>query len=142
MEDLSLFLKENKIKRENQKYAPTKSILDKNGVPVEWEFRPLSSEEVDEIRMDNTMEVQVTGKPGQYRQKSDTKKIIRQMIAASVVYPDLYDVELQDSYGVRTPEELVPAIVDTPGEYDDLSVFIQKMNGFMPLDNKVEQAKN
>ena len=65
------------------------------------------------------------------------------MIAASVVVPDLYDAELQDSYGVSTPEDLLVALVDDPGEYNDLAAFVQKFNGFdATLDDKVEEAKN
>ena len=38
------------------------------------------------------------------------------MVAASVVYPDLDNAELQDSYGVKRPEELLLEMVDDPGE--------------------------
>lgn len=31
------------------------------------------------------------------------KKYLAKMVVSSVVYPDLYDRELQDSYGVMTP---------------------------------------
>lgn len=142
MTDLKLFLSQNKIKRENKKYAATKSICDTNGNPVEWEIRPLTSEEVERIRNDYTREVQVTGKPGQYRPKVDVNGMTRQMIVDSVVFPDLLSAELQDSYGVQTPQELLMEIMDNPGEYTDFSQFIQEINGFIPLDTKVEEAKN
>jgi len=65
------------------------------------------------------------------------------MIAASVVVPDLYDKELQDSYGVATPEELLLAMVDEPGEYNELAAFVQKFQGFdVSFHDKVEEAKN
>lgn len=142
MTDLKLFLSQNKIKRENKKYAATKSICDAEGNPVEWEIRPLTSEEVERIRNDYTREVQVTGKPGQYRPKVDVNGMTRQMIVDSVVFPDLLSAELQDSYGVQTPQELLMEIMDNPGEYTDFSQFIQEINGFIPLDTKVEEAKN
>lgn len=64
------------------------------------------------------------------------------MIAASVVAPDLYDKELQDSYGAMTPEELLLAMVDDPGEYNDLAAFVQKFQGFnVSFDEKVDDAK-
>ena len=142
MSDLKLFLSQNKIKRENKKYAATKSICDAEGNPVEWEIRPLTSEEVERIRNDYTREVQVTGKPGQYRPKVDVNGMTRQMIVDSVVFPDLLSAELQDSYGVQTPQELLMEIMGNPGEYTDFSQFIQEINGFIPLDTKVEEAKN
>ena len=65
------------------------------------------------------------------------------MICASVVSPDLYDTELQDSYGVKTPEELLLAMVDDPGEYNELAMFVQRFNGFdNPFEEKVNEAKN
>ena len=65
------------------------------------------------------------------------------MIVASTVYPDLYDKELQDSYGVMTPEELLYAMVDNAGEYQDFTVWMQKFQGFTKsLDDKVDEAKN
>ena len=65
------------------------------------------------------------------------------MIVASTVYPDLYDKELQDSYGVMTPEELLYAMVDNAGEYQDFTVWMQKFQGFTKsLEEKVDEAKN
>ena len=49
----------------------------------------------------------------------------------------------QDSYGVSTPEDLLLAMVDDPGEYNELAAFVQKFQGFdTSFDDKVEQAKN
>lgn len=85
----------------------------------------------------------VTGKPGMYRPKLNASQYIRKMIAESVAEPDLYDRELQDSYGVATPEDLLLAMVDDPGEYNDLAAFVQKFQGFnISFDDKVDEAKN
>ena len=65
------------------------------------------------------------------------------MIVASTVVPDLYNKELQDSYGVMSPEDLVMELVDDPGEYSTLGEWVQKMQGFdKTLDDKVAEAKN
>ena len=65
------------------------------------------------------------------------------MICESIVYPDMYDAELQDSYGVKTPEDLLYAMVDDPGEFQELALWVQKFNGFdETLNDKVEEAKN
>lgn len=59
------------------------------------------------------------------------------------VFPDLYDKELQDSYGVMTPEDLVYAMVDDAGEMQDFQLWMQKFQGFTKsLDEKVDEAKN
>ena len=78
-----------------------------------------------------------------YRQKIDTSKYLAKMICACIVEPNLYDKELQDSYGVMTPEDLLAEMVDDPGEYNNLAAFIQEYNGFTEtIEEKVEQAKN
>jgi hypothetical protein len=64
------------------------------------------------------------------------------LIAASVVFPDLYDAQLQDSYGVKTPEELVVEMVNDSGEWNAFIQFINQFNGFISLQEQVEEAKN
>ena len=70
-------------------------------------------------------------------------KYIAKMIATSVVEPNLNNKDLQDSYGVMTPEELIKEMIDNPGEYNNFARFIQEYNGFdETLNEKVEKAKN
>lgn len=143
MSKFSAFMKGNKKIRENGKYAPTKSLTDDKGNPLEFEFRPITSKENEELRDSCTYDVQVTGRPEVFRPRLNTKKYLAKMIVSSVVVPDLYDKELQDSYGVMTPEELLFAMIDNPGEYQDLCVWIQKFQGFdKTLEEKVDEAKN
>lgn len=117
MSKFSEFLKANKKVKENGKYAPTESLTDENGKPLEWEFRHITSKENENLRESNTMEVQITGKPNLFRPKLNSSDYMADMIVASTVYPDLYDKELQDSYGVMTPKDLVFAMIDDAGEY-------------------------
>lgn len=143
MSKFTLFMKENKKARENGFYAPTVSLVDKDGNPMKWEFRHITSKENDEIRDSCTMDIQITGKPNLYRPKVDTAKYLARIIVKSAVVPDLYDSELQDSYGVKSPEDLLYALVDDAGEYQELSAWMQNFQGFMKsLDEKVEEAKN
>lgn len=142
MSEFSKFMKKNKTQKPNAKYAPTKSLCDESGKPLEWEFRHITSKENEDIRESCTIEAPVTGKPGQYRQKIKTGLYIRKMIVASTVIPNLYNAELQDSYGVSTPEDLLMELVDDPGEYADLMAFIQQFQGFGTIDEEVEEAKN
>lgn len=136
-------MKANKVEKKNEMYAPTDSLMDANGDALKWEFRHIGSKENESIRDSCTMEVQVTGKPNLFRPKLNTSQYLSKMIVASTVSPDLYDAELQDSYGVKTPEELVYAMVDDAGEYQDFTVWMQKFQGFTKtLDDKVEEAKN
>lgn len=143
MSKFSRFMKANKIVKPNEKYAPTASLQDENGKPLEWEFKQISSKENEALRDACTIEVQIKGKPNMFRPKVKTDEYIAKMIVAATVYPDLYDKELQDSYGVMTPEDLLYALVDNAGEYQDLQSWMQNFQGFSKtLDVKVKEAKN
>ena len=143
MSNFSRFMKANKVARANTTFPATKSLVDENGKPLEWTIKPLTTTENENIRESCMIDVQVTGKPNMYRPKLNTSKYIAKMVAASIVEPNLYDKELQNSYGVMTPEDLLKEMVDDPSEYNDLVAFIQDYNGFnATLEDKVEEAKN
>ena len=143
MSDLSRFLKANKIKRENTTFEATKSLVDAKGNPLPWTIKPLTTKENDAIRDECMIEVPVKGKPNMFRPKLDTSKYIGKMICACVVEPNLYDKDLQDSYGVMSPDDLLKEMIDDPGEYQEFATFVQNFNGFnTTLEDKVEEAKN
>ena len=136
-------MKQNKIAKKNENFAPTKSLTDENGNALEWEFTHITSKQNEDLRESNTYDVPIKGKPNMFRGKLNTSKYLADMIVASTVSPDLYNKELQDSYGVKTPNDLLFALVDDPGEYSDLCRWIQQFQGFTEtLDDKVEEAKN
>ena len=89
MSNFSKFMKANKIEKKNQMHAPTKSLCDENGKPLEWEFRHITSKENENLREECTLEIPITGKPNMYRQKVLSGKYMQKMIVASVVVPDL-----------------------------------------------------
>lgn len=133
-------MKANKIKKENGFYAATKSLCDENGQPLQWEFRHVSSREVEAIREECMGDVSLD-KGGAMPMKMSG--YVSKLIAAAVVEPDLQNTELQDSYGVITPEDLLLAMVDDPGEYNRLGIWIQKFLGLnVRFDDMVEEAKN
>ena len=143
MSNFSRFMKQNKIAKKNENFAPTKSLTDENGNALEWEFTHITSKQNEDLRESNTYDVPIKGKPNMFRGKLNTSKYLADMIVASTVSPDLYNKELQDSYGVKTPNDLLFALVDDPGEYSDLCRWIQQFQGFTEtIDEKVEEAKN
>jgi hypothetical protein len=143
MSKFTAFMKQNKVQKENAKYAPTTTLKNEKGESLLWEFRHITSKENEQLRDSCTVEVQVTGKPNLFRPKTDTAKYIAKMIVAATVFPDLYDSELQDSYGVKTPEDLLYAMVDDAGEYQEFTLWMQRFQGFTKsLEDKVEEAKN
>lgn len=141
MSNFSKFMKANKIQKENVMHPVTKSLTDENGEPLLWEIKPLTTKEDEAIRESCTIEVPVKGKPNMYRPKTDMIKYQTKLMCAAIVSPDLNNVELQNSYGVMTPEELLKEMVDSPAEYNDLMVFVQKLSGFKTLQEDVNDAK-
>jgi hypothetical protein len=141
MSNFSKFMKANKIQKENVMHPVTKSLVDEKGEPLLWEIKPLTTKEDEAIRESCTIEVPVKGKPNLYRPKLDMSKYQTKMVCAAIVSPDLNNVELQNSYGVMTPEELLKEMVDSPAEYQDLAMFVQKLSGFKTLQEDVNDAK-
>lgn len=142
MSNFSKFMKANKIEKKNVMHPVTKSLVDEKGNPLEWEIRPLTTKVNESIRESCTIEVPVKGKPNQFRPKVDMNKYQAKLICAAIVSPDLNNAELQNSYGVMTPEELLMEMVDDPAEYTDLMVFVQNISGFKTLQEEVDEAKN
>ena len=143
MSKFSRFMKSNKTEKKNEFYAPTKSLLEEDGKPLKWEFKRITSREHDEIKDSCTVDVPITGKPNLFRPKLKTSSYLSKLVAESVVTPDLLNAELQDSYGVSKPEELVQAMVDDPGEYSALVDFVQRFQGLtVSFSDEVEEAKN
>lgn len=143
MSNLSVFLKKNKKQRENAFYAATASIVDEKGKPVMWEIRPITTAEDEKIRDECMKEVPIPGKRNQFRMKIDPNAYMTKQMVAAIVSPNLYDAALQDSYGVKTPEDLLKEMVDNPSEFMDLGNFIREHSGFdADLGEEVEEAKN
>lgn len=143
MSNLKYFLAQNVEKEENTKYVASKRYKDEEGKPIEWELRPLTTEESEAFNKQCIKRVPVVGGyKGQYTKDLDTDKLASLMITACVVYPNLNDKELQDSYGVMGAEQLVKKMLK-PGEYQELSRKVQEVSGFnVTQDELVEEAKN
>jgi hypothetical protein len=137
-----MFMKSNKIQKQNVMHPVTKSLTDEDGNPLLWEIKPLTTKENEAIREKCTMDVPVKGKPNMFRPKVDMNKYQTMLMCAAIVSPDLNNVELQNSYGVMTPEDLLKEMVDDPAEYTDLMVFVQQISGFKTLQEEVDEAKN
>lgn len=138
--DLKAFLKQNKIKKENRFFKATKSICDEKGEPIEWEIRAISTRENEKLRESCT--TQRKNKYGQVQTIVDDNLYLAKLIASSVVFPDLNNKELQDSYGVLTPEDLLREILDNPAEYNALGNFIQDNLQGVDINEQIKTAKN
>ena len=143
MSNLSMFLKKNKKMRSNAFYPASASFVDENGKPIMWEVRPLTTAEDEVIRDECTVDVPIPGKKGQFRAKIDVNAYMAKQMVAAIVFPDLNNAELQDSYGVMTPDALLKEMIDDPSEYMEFASFIRENSGFdKDLTEEIEEAKN
>lgn len=141
MSDFSAFMKQNASLVENEKVVVSKRFLDKNKKPIPWEIKAISSELDETIRKDCTRKV-FTGKRNQYTQEVDTDAYLARLCTACVVYPNLNDAALQDSYGVKSAEALIKVML-TAGEYIELKAKVAEINGFdVSMEELVDEAKN
>lgn len=155
MGGMSVFLSQNKLRIPNLKLVVSKEFgtprLDDAGSPVldekgdqivdyaEWEFRRISAEEDSVIRAMATEQVQ--NGVGMYMPKFNGEKYSAELIAASCVYPNLRDKELNDSYGTVKASDLLKKMLSA-GEIITLQEEILKYQGFDALLEKKNAVKN
>lgn len=142
MSDLSLFLKENKKKKENGFFPATKSLCDASGKPLMWEIKPLSTRDDQELRDECTVQKLIPGKNGEQQLRFDSQKYLVRMMTACIIFPDLDDKKLQDSYGVKSAEDLIVEMIDDPDEFNEFAGFIQEYSGFDDIVDVEQKAKN
>ena len=142
--DFQEFMLGNALPVENRRVTVSKRFV-KDGKPIEWEIRAITNDEDEALRKTFMRRVPAPGKAGkrgQYVQDFDGNSYMSALCAACVVYPDLNDAALQDSYKVKDAEALLRAML-TPGELTDLAAEVQTLCGFdISMAERVEEAKN
>ncbi len=141
MSNLSYFLAGNVEKRENKKIVVSDRFKDENGKVVPWVIRPVSAEEDDLIRKQCTKRVPVVGKKNQFTQDFDANKYLAKLAATAVVYPDLNNAELQNSYKAMGAEQLVKLML-YKDEFDKLSEELVNETNTEDMEDLVDEAKN
>lgn len=111
-------------------------------VHLTFRLRPLSAKDSNEIAMETYQEMKK-----KYRNISTSDPrvmtlVMKRLLLASIVEPDLLDPRLLTKAKVQTPEEILEAIL-RPGEYDLITKAQQRLNREAQLsEDLVEQAKN
>lgn len=122
-------------KRDNLHVAVSSRFVNEAGEPILWELTPLSAADMQSFLAERTARHEFAG--GRLKQE----EIMVGLLVKSIVYPDLQNAELQDSYGVMGAENLLLAML-SPGEYRALQKAFEGLNMQSGLAEKVEQAKN
>ena len=142
MADFSAFMAQNKLQRENVKFVASKNFVDKDGNPMEWEIKPITSAQDEALRKMCTRQVKVNGKANRQTLEMDSNAYLGKLAAACTVFPDLKNKELQDSYHVMGDDELLKTMLSA-GEFAEYINKVSEINDFdVDLSDKVEEAKN
>lgn len=81
-------------------------------------------------------------KTRQKRTETDTDLYNSRLVVACCVEPNFKDAALQEKYGVRGAEGLIDCLLK-PGQYTDLLIAVQEINGFTDDVNDLrDEAKN
>lgn len=100
-------------------------------------IRTISEEENDAIRNANMR--QIPNKNGVKTPELDTSRYQAELVAKSVISPDLMNAELQEFYGTQgDPADTLKAMLRT-GEYMNLSSEVMDFSGF---SEKIETLKD
>lgn len=132
------FFKQNVKTIENKKITISERFINENGEIEQFEIRAISAQD-DQLLRENCTGIKDIN--GQKFPMIDSNKYQALLCAACVVYPDLGNAELQDSYGVKTKQALLTAML-LPAEFQDLATEVNKVNGFKTLGELTKEAKN
>lgn len=135
-EGLAGFLRENAESRETYRDVVVSTrFRGSDGNPMPFRLRALSGEELQQIQDSAVIRA---GKTSAFRMAV----WYRNLLVASVETPNLNNAELQNSYGVMSPADLLNAML-TGGEYNKL---VREAVSFQGLDEDyrelVDDAKN
>ncbi|MBQ7758452.1 phage tail assembly chaperone [Anaerotignum sp.] len=106
------FYRENRKDRGEREVLLTERLAQDGGQML-WRIRPMSQRENEDIWR---------------RCGEDEKRYEGAVLAESVVFPDLRDAKLQNSYGMAGAERLLGRLL-LAGEYDRLRMAVEEING-------------
>ncbi|MBS4172125.1 phage portal protein [Bacillus sp. FJAT-49736] len=135
MNELQAFFAENVSVGVTEDFVISERFKDKDGNPIKWKLRALNESENEEIRKSATKRTKM--KKNLYLPEVDNNEYMAKLAAASVVFPDLKNADLQKSYGVLGAENLLKKML-LSGEYGVLIEKVQEINGF---DNDINDLK-
>ena len=111
---MNAFYKQNRKEIQNVKIVISERLQDENGKAVIWEIRPIIQKE-NEMILKKCRAMQ--------KEQYDYELMV---LAESVVFPDLNNIKLQNSYHVAGKEALLLEML-TAGEYQKLKRTVEQL---------------
>lgn len=135
---LTGFFKENVVDPfQEVEFVVSDRFKDENGNPIKWKLRAMSPDAALQVS-DESVVINNKSK------KADFKTAVYQknVVVKSVVYPDLTNAELQDSYGVMDAHSLINKMLNAD-EFNDLLSECTRINGLnKSFEDKKDEVKN
>lgn len=133
MSSLNAFL--NPVKVED-KDVIISNRFQEDGKPVPFKIKPITQEENKKLINKHTK----TDKKG--NQNFNRAEYVSELTASAVVFPDLYNAELQKTYGAVGISAVLQKMLYA-GEYANLSEEVMKISGLdEDINDEIEEAKN
>lgn len=129
----------------NAEKIPEKEVVisnrfkDADGKPIKWKIRAIDAATHQKLRSE-ALDMKV-GNDKKVNVKFNSARRNLSTVAASVVYPDLKDAELQDYYGVSTPSALIGAML-LDDEFERLLDAVDSLSEDTKPESLEEEAKN
>lgn len=109
--------------------------------PFPFVIRSITEAENKAIRK-TCQKVEFDKKTRQKRIDTDTDLYNARLVAACCIDPNFKDADFQAKKGVRGAEDLINLVLN-PGQYTDLLLAVQEINGFADDVNELrDEAKN
>lgn len=149
---IKYFLKQNKKPDELKEIVVSDSFVDENGKPIAWKIRPITSYEEKRIsESKGVREERKDKRTGNITVLQNDTELLARIAAQAVVFPDLGDRELQDSYStelkkITTKVDLLREMLDA-GQVYQLATEVSKLS-HLNIDDEddyerdLETAKN
>lgn len=109
--------------------------------PFPFVVKSITEAENEAIRK-TCQKISFDKKTRQKQIETDTDLYNSRLVVACCVEPNFKDAALQEKYGVRGAEDLIDRLLK-PGQYTDLLIAVQEINGFTDDVNDLrDEAKN
>lgn len=135
---LTSFLKDNVVDPyQVVEYVVSDRFKDENGTPIKWKLKPMSPDIALQVS-DEAVITDIKSKKAEFKTSAYQKNVV----VRSVIYPDLNNAELQDSYGVMNGSDLLNKMLNAD-EFNGLLNKCMDVNGLSKdFSEKKDEVKN
>ena len=114
-DNFNAFMAQSAIQYKEVEYVASNRFLDEKGNPISWKIKILSETELDKLKNQCKKRI-VDEKTRRTTIETDTDKLTDLLVENCVVYPNLNNANLQDSYKAVGAIDLAKKML-MPGEY-------------------------